>query len=1125
MGARKDIKSILIVGAGPIVIGQACEFDYSGTQGAKALREEGYRVILVNSNPATIMTDRDTADKIYIEPINKEIVTQILEKERPNALLPTLGGQTALNLALELGKDGVLDRLNVELIGVSVEAIEKAENRGKFKDVIEQIEIWNDVNRRFEKLKCPKNAIVTSRQEAIQILKDKYLELPLVIRPSLTLGGTGGGIAKDIKSYLELVENGLNESPIGQIQIDQDLSGWKEYELEVVRDKNDNAIVICSIENVDPMGVHTGDSITVAPAMTLTDKEYQFMRDASIEILRKIGVETGGSNIQFAVNPTNGDMVVIEMNPRVSRSSALVSKATGFPIAKVAARLAVGYTLDEIRNDIACSIPKDINYLEFKDVIAGRLKNEKIENYIKEQKNNGLTKTQLMQKVLPASFEPSIDYVVVKMPKFNFEKFEITEPVLNTQMQSVGEVMAVGRSFGEAMQKAVESLERTTRFYKDLNLVARLKINSPSKIFDILDALKDGYKIEEVSNLSKYDRWFVEQLYRMLRKDDDTSKKTVFKKIDTCANEFETNVNYFYSTKESGYKKIGSEKLIYDNEAVALEGKKVIILGSGANRIGQGIEFDYACVQASKALNSIGLKTIMINSNPETVSTDYDTSDRLYFEPVVSEYIYDIILNELNIPIAETVFLGKKFHNLGDIYNHFNDLPDLEKTDDTKEIVKKIIEKYLSVAISFGGQTALNQRHFLEKNAIPIFGNSNVAIEICDSREKFEYFCKTNKVKRPLSVVCNDNLTLDLAAQSFNYQFIIRPTSVIGGRGMSVIGGEEDYRKYLQVEDNYLPCVVDEFLEQAKEFDVDVLKDKNNDIFIAGVLEQLEYAGVHSGDSACCLPTYSITDDEKNEIIKTVIKIVQSLDVLGAVNVQIALKDGELYIIEVNPRISRTLPFISKATKCPLVEVATKVMAGEGLRECLEGYDVIDTGNYFVFKKIKYFCIKEAVFSFEKFKNCDVLLSPEMHSTGEVMSIGRTFNEAFIKTLMGTRMDIGKKDIILISAAKINKKLVDLIILARKNNYRIIVTQSTFNLLKNEVEDLESTDNAVELIKNKKVGIFISVGRISNDDDFCVRREVLAERIPYTTNVETAKILVDALVEYNKLNDIKIVED
>jgi carbamoyl-phosphate synthase large subunit len=1112
MNKRGDIKSILIIGAGPIIIGQACEFDYSGTQGAKALREEGYRVILVNSNPATIMTDQSTADKIYIEPINVDILTQILEKERPNAILPTLGGQTALNLALELNESGILDKLGIELIGVNVEAIEKAENRGKFRDVIEKIEIWNDIAKKYEKLKCPKSAIITSMLEAVRIIEDGYLELPVVIRPSLTLGGTGGGIAKDMKGYRELVENGLEESPIGQIQIDQDLSGWKEYELEVVRDKNDNAIIVCSIENVDPMGVHTGDSITVAPAMTLTDKEYQFMRDASIEILRKIGVETGGSNVQFAVNPIDGDVVVVEMNPRVSRSSALVSKATGFPIAKVAAKLAVGYTLDEIRNDIACGIPKDIDYLKFKKVIAGKLKDEKIEKYIEEQKKMGATQTQLLQRVLPASFEPSIDYAVVKIPKFNFEKFGITNPVLGTQMQSVGEVMAIGRSFAEAMQKAIKSLEKTPRFYENLDLAERLKINSPSKIFDIIDALKEGYKIEEVANLSKYDKWFVEQIYNMLENDDDREKRVVFKKIDTCANEFNTDVNYFYSTKENGYRKIGGESLIFDNEATALRDKKVIIIGSGANRIGQGIEFDYACVQASRGLRSIGIRTIMINSNPETVSTDYDVSDRLYFEPVAEEEVKNIILNELDISVEKITLSGKDFYNLKEIYNHFEN-----SSDDEKIEAKKVLGQYLSVAITFGGQTALNQRHLLEKSVVPIFGNSDAAIEICDNREKFEDFCKKNGIKRPISVVCNNSSTLDVAAQSFNYKFIIRPTSVIGGRGMSIVGGKSDYKKYLKVENNYLPCVIDEFLDQAKEFDIDVIKDGGGKIFIAGILEQLEYAGVHSGDSACCLPTYSITEDEKNKIIKTTVKIAQALNVLGAINIQMALKGDELYVIEVNPRISRTLPFISKATKCPLVEITAKVMAGRAMEEFLKDYDTTDFGDYLTFREWEYFYIKEAVFSFEKFRNSDILLAPEMRSTGEVMGIGRTFNEAFIKTLMGARINTVKKHIALISAGKIDDRLLNLLTLLKDNDYIVITTHTT------KIDGLTSVDNAVDLIKNKSVGILISVARLPYDEDFCLRREAIMGRVPYATNIETAELLAGALIEYHGKNNVKII--
>ncbi|GMO62273.1 MAG: hypothetical protein Ta2D_08630 [Rickettsiales bacterium] len=1408
MTKNKEIKSILIIGAGPIIIGQACEFDYSGTQGAKILKEEGYRVILVNSNPATIMTDQDTADKIYLEPITEEIITQILKKELPDAILPTLGGQTALNVALNLNKSGILKELNIKLIGVDVEAIEKAENRGKFKELVENIEIWSDITSKYEKLKCPKSVIVDlildkegganlGDDYSLDSIKDnikvssaigiknilKHINLPLIIRPSLTLGGTGGGIAHTETEYMELMQFALCESPINQVQIDEDLTGWKEYEMEVVRDKNDNAIIVCSIENIDPMGVHTGDSITVSPAMTLTDKEYQFMRDASIEILRAVGVETGGSNVQFAVNPKNGDLVVIEMNPRVSRSSALVSKATGFPIAKVAAKLAVGYTLDEIKNDIACGIPKNFDYLEFKNVINGKAKNTEIENYIAQQKQNGVSEFRLMQSVLPASFEPSIDYVVVKIPKFNFEKFRTTEPLLGTQMQSIGEVMAIGRTFNEAMEKGFDSLEKTTRYYEKLNIKDRLKINSPSKIFDVLDALKNGMGIEEIANISKYDRWFVEQLsntlnkieqqqmqkqniidklklnkdkiveikitdaeqlfkkdkinkvknlvnivytffenksatspignisftkngfgsllspkhignitdiklkilqdlkniieksiytgeysnnhngknfntynlyttakindeyyivktiikemfdnenqarytlyalkvatkkeflfigfkghnknskdilsditrikskipnkiadihqtmktaipinYTITQKNNMSSNfnnykiatkkeflsealsaktetpiskiadihqtmktatpinnnitqinnksnnfelptKVVFKKIDTCANEFNTNVNYFYSTKEIGYKKLGSDVLLFDNEAKSINEKKVIILGSSANRIGQGIEFDYACVQASKSLKDINIKTIMVNCNPETVSTDYDVSDRLYFEPVSPVYVSNIILNELDIDIDEYVF-NKKWSNLSDLYDYFIALPDLEKTETAIKELKNILQKYISVAITFGGQTALNMRKHLKDMFIPVFGNSENAIEICDDREEFEKFCKDIDLARPKSIVCNDLLTLDLSAQSLNYNFIIRPTSVIGGRGMSIIQNEEEYRQYLQREKDFLPCVVDEFLKNFKEFDVDLIKDKDGAVFIAGIMEQLEYTGVHSGDSACLLCDYDFTDKEKGKIKDIVLKIAKKLDVIGAINIQLATRYDELYIIEVNPRISRTLPFISKSTKCPLVAITTKIMAGKSIKECVSNYDVV-YDEFWTFNKLKYIYLKEAVFSFAKFAKADIELGPEMHSTGEVIGIGRDMNEAVVKTLLGSGIKIQEKNIAILSTQEKDSMLLDLTNLLIKNGYKVYAVKDTYNFLKDKVK-IGLVDN-IAFIKNNIISLLISTIKKADGLDFLIRKEAIGKRTPHSTNIETAEILVNALETY-----------
>jgi carbamoyl-phosphate synthase large subunit len=1104
MSKRTDIKSVLIIGSGAIVVGQACEFDYSGTQGAKVLKDEGYRVILVNSNPATIMTDRDTADKIYLEPLTKESIGDILRKERPDAILATLGGQTALNLALELNTSGILDELNIKLIGVDAEAIEKAENREKFKDLVEDIEVWCDIEKKYKKLKCPKSVSVRTKDEAILAMES--IGLPLIIRPSLTLGGSGGGVAKSYDEYVNLVEKGLAESPINQVCVDQDLTGWKEYEFEVVRDKNDNAIIVCSIENIDYMGIHTGDSITVSPAMTLTDKEYQFMRDASISILRSVGVETGGSNVQFALDPKNGDIVVIEMNPRVSRSSALVSKATGFPIAKVATKLAIGYSLDEIKNDIACGIPKEFDYLKFKNVITGKDSDEAIEKYIKQQKDNGITDLQIMQKVLPASFEPSIDYVVIKIPKFNFEKFKITKPLLGIQMQSVGEIMAIGRTFRESFRKAIDSLESYHRFYMDIDLRDRLKINSPSRIFDIFDALRDGYSADEVAKITKYDKWFIKQIYSMVFDEEDGGTKIVYKKIDTCANEFDTDVNYFYSTKENGYRKVGSDEVFYDNEAKAIEDYKVIILGSGANRIGQGLEFDYACVQASKALRSIGIKTIMVNSNPETVSTDYDVSDRLYFEPVTDEYVRQIILNEMDITIDEIKIDEKIFKNLRNAYEYF-----CKKVlnDDEKSFIRNLLKKYFSVAITFGGQTALNSRHLLEEMFIPVFGNSEFAIEMCDNRETFEKFCKEINILRPQSFVCNDNLTLDLATRSFDYKFIIRPTSVIGGRGMSIINNEYDYRMYLATESGYLPCVVDELLENAREFDVDVLKDKDGNIFIAGILEQLEYAGVHSGDSSAILCDYDFGDN--NELIEIILKIVQKLNVIGAINIQIAIGGEKIYVIEVNPRVSRTLPFISKATQSQLVVIATKIMAGKTLKECIgdDGVDCVVKDDYITFSKLKNYYVKKSVFSFEKFIESDILLTPEMKSTGEVIGIGETIEEALIKSFIATGSNIEKKENVIISVRNINDEFFNKIIeLLENNDYKILVTDEMQRFLKNKYDIINNVNDMND------VGLIIS----NNDSplDFLIRREAIRKKIPHTTNLEVAEILIKSLDKYYK---------
>lgn len=752
--------------------------------------------------------------------------------------------------------------------------------------------------------------------------------------------------------------------------------------------------------------------------------------------------------------------------------------------------------------------------------MGGNAKDKAIEAYIEEQRAAGVGDIQLMQKVLPASFEPSIDYVVIKMPKFNFEKLHIANPVLGTQMQSVGEVMAIGRSFNEAMEKAIKALEKIPRFYADLPAMERLKINSPSKVFDILDALREGHSVDKIAKVSMYDKWFVEQLANYPPAADNT-RRVVFKKIDTCANEFNTSVNYFYSTKETGYKKLGSNEVIYNNEAKAIPDRKVIILGSGANRIGQGIEFDYACVQASQGLREIKIKSIMINSNPETVSTDYDMSDRLYFEPVVAEYVMDIILNEMDMEIPKTKIFGRYFTNLKAIYDAYLADP----TEHGAWELKCVLQKYISVAISFGGQTSLNLRHTLQKNNIPIFGKSNVAIEICDNRAAFERFCKDAEIRRPRSFVCKDKKELEAAVKALDYNFIIRPTSVIGGRGMAIITGEKEYKNYLKIENEYLPCVVDEFLRNAPEFDVDLIKDRDGRVLICGILEQLEYAGVHSGDSSACLPVFSVSEKIEGEIKEICTKIVTKLNVLGAVNIQIAVCNDKVYVIEVNPRVSRTLPFISKAVGIPFVAISAKVMAGKPLRNFFRKYPIGYYKNAMAINKTDNYYLKEAVFSFEKFHSTDVVLNAEMKSTGEVMGIGRTFNEAFIKAQLGAKYDLTQRESLLLFTDILDERIVKVAKQAIKAGLKIISPATTFAFLKHKgVEVVEMTAKNKNAIKDGKVGVLIGIGTAKDCDVFALRRQAILKKIPYITNIETAGIFLKALGWYYTVGDVKIIE-
>ena len=1049
MPKRSDIKSILIIGAGPIVIGQACEFDYSGAQACKALREEGYRVILVNSNPATIMTDPEMADVIYIEPITWQMVESIIAKERPDALLPTMGGQTALNCALDLAREGVLDRYKVEMIGASREAIDKAEDRGKFKLAMASIG-----------LACPRSTAAHSMEEALQV--QAGIGFPVVIRPSFTMGGTGGGIAYNREEFVAICERGLEASPTRELLIEESVIGWKEFEMEVVRDSKDNCIIVCSIENLDPMGVHTGDSITVAPAQTLTDKEYQIMRDASIAVLREIGVDTGGSNVQFAINPEDGRMLVIEMNPRVSRSSALASKATGFPIAKVAAKLAVGYTLDELANEIT----------------------------------GGAT---------PASFEPTIDYVVTKVPRFAFEKFPQANDRLTTQMKSVGEVMAIGRTFQESFQKALRGLEvgvdglnqRTT----DREAIEKeLGEPGPERIWYVGDAFENGFTLDEVHRLTHIDPWFLAQIEEIVRiemdlddqsladidagqlrtlkrkgfsdrriaklvKSDETQVRArrhalgvrpVYKRVDTCAAEFSTTTAYMYSTYEE------------ECEAAPTDRKKIMVLGGGPNRIGQGIEFDYCCVHAALALREDGYETIMVNCNPETVSTDYDTSDRLYFEPVTLE--------------------------------------------DVLEIVDR--EKPFGVIVQYGGQTPLKLARDLEKNGVPIIGTTPDMIDVAEDRERFQKLLTQIGLKQPPNRTARTEADALALAQEIGYPLVVRPSYVLGGRAMEIVHEQRDLERYMREAvkvSNDSPVLLDRFLNDAIEVDVDAICDGER-VLIGGVMEHIEQAGVHSGDSACSLPPYTLSAEIERELRRQTVVLAKALNVVGLMNIQFAIQRDVVYVLEVNPRASRTVPFVSKATGLQLAKIAARCMVGQSLEAQKVTREVVPP----------YFSVKEAVFPFMKFPGVDTILGPEMKSTGEVMGVGYSFGEAFVKSQLaagvklpkGGRAFISVRDADKLAAVDVARELTLLgfTVLATRGTAAALAQHGVAVTAVNKVA--EGRPHIVDMMKNGEVSLIINTvedKRSAVSDSRSIRTNALAQRITYYTTMAGARAACAAL--------------
>ncbi len=1073
MPKRKDIKKILVVGAGPIIIGQACEFDYSGTQACKALKDEGYRVILINSNPATIMTDPDVADKTYVEPITLNVLEKILKKERPDAILPTMGGQTALNLAMEAEKKGILKKYKIELIGANSKAISNAEDRKKFRK--NMIEIGLDL---------PKSEIVNNNNQAARVLKK--IGLPAIIRPAFTLGGLGGGIAKTKTDYLKIVKNGLHESPVSQVLVEECLEGWKEFEMEVVRDKKDNCIIICSIENIDPMGIHTGDSVTVAPALTLTDKEYQVMRNASIACLRKIGVETGGSNVQFAINPKNGRMVIIEMNPRVSRSSALASKATGFPIAKVAAKLAVGYTLDELKNEIT--------------------------------------------KITPASFEPSIDYVVTKIPRFTFEKFSSSPSTLGTSMKSVGEAMAIGRNFKESLQKALISLETgfsgLDRIFNLSNqqIEKKLKENIPNKILLVAEGVRKKISLDRIFKLSKIDPWFLGQIKEIvdceinLKKlglprnftefnkiksigfsdkklseltnlsEDVVRKKRialkilpVYKKVDTCAAEFKSFTPYMYSTYQRNF------SIVSECEAEPTSKKKIIILGGGPNRIGQGIEFDYCCCQASFSLKDAGFETIMVNCNPETVSTDYDTSDRLYFEPLKEEFVFNII---------------KKEQMNGNL---------------------------VGIIAQFGGQTPIKLAKFLHQNKLPILGTQYSSIDLAEDRDRFRNLLNKLKLKQAESGIAKTYKEAIKIADKIGLPLMVRPSYVLGGRAMEIVYEKGQLRNFIEeafkaAEKN--PILIDKFIDHAMEVDVDAISD-GKEVYVAGIMQHIEEAGIHSGDSACSLPPISIKPFLVKEIENQTKKLALALKVKGFMNIQFAIKKDEIYVIEVNPRASRTVPFVSKAKGLPLAKIASRVMAGEkllkfNLREKSKGM----------------YAVKEAVFPFNKFPNSDLLLGPEMKSTGEVMGFDKNFGMAFAKSQIAAANSLPKNGLAFISLKNSHKDegiglAKDLI----KLNFKLSATKGTAEYIRKHgmkckiINKVSSgTPHIVDILDSKKIALVINTGGGNSEhrinDAIALRRATLKNKVPYCTNMSTAQACLEAIksLKTKKLDVIALQE-
>ena len=1047
MPKRTDLKSILIIGAGPIVIGQACEFDYSGAQACKALREEGYRVILVNSNPATIMTDPDMADATYIEPITWKMVEKIIAREKPDAILPTMGGQTALNCALDLAKHGVLEKYNVEMIGASREAIDKAEDREKFKQAMTKIG-----------LASARSAIAHSMEEALQV--QQVMGFPTVIRPSFTMGGSGGGIAYNREEFMEICERGLEASPTRELLIEESLLGWKEYEMEVVRDHADNCIIICSIENLDAMGVHTGDSITVSPAQTLTDKEYQIMRNASIAVLREIGVDTGGSNVQFAINPDDGRMVVIEMNPRVSRSSALASKATGFPIAKVAAKLAVGYTLDELKNDIT----------------------------------GGAT---------PASFEPSIDYVVTKIPRFAFEKFPQANDRLTTQMKSVGEVMAIGRTFQESFQKALRGLEvgvhGLDEKYSNIEAIAsELGSPGPDRIWAVADAFRLGMSVDEVYTLSKIDPWFLVQIEDLMHQEKSLAARTleslgadelralkrsgfadarlakllgtdagamrayrhalgvrpVFKRVDTCAAEFATNTAYMYSTYEE------------ECEAQPTNKKKIMVLGGGPNRIGQGIEFDYCCVHAALAMREDGYETIMVNCNPETVSTDYDTSDRLYFEPLTLEDVLEVVA----------------------------------------------VEKPIGVIVQYGGQTPLSLAHGLEKNGVPIIGTTPDMIDCAEDRARFQQMLHQLNFKQPQNrTACSVEEGLAGVAE-IGYPLVMRPSNVLGGRAMEIIHAQVDLERYMrdaqEMSKTYperMPILLDRFLDDAIEVDVDAVSD-GKDVIIGGIMEHIEQAGVHSGDSACSLPPFSLSKALQDELRRQTVAMAKALNVIGLMNVQFAIQGGTVYVLEVNPRASRTVPFVSKATGVPLAKIAARCMAGQSLAQQGITREVIPP----------YYSVKEAVFPFIKFPGVDTILGPEMKSTGEVMGVGDTFAEAFVKSQLAASVKMPNDGKVFISVREADKSgVVEIARSLVQLGFTLLATRGTAGVINaagvavevvNKVA--EGRPHIVDMIKNGEVNLIINTVDSKPSvmrDSYSIRHAALQGRVTYYTTLAGAR--------------------